>query len=152
MSRSTLAEEKAEEEQEQEQLTASEDGDEDFDEDMDALRRACLITGANPEDFRMGVDTAVPSYHSDDQDEDEDGDDLEFVRNIKNRFSTSTPLEPLHMKPLSTLPPALSDGDDDDFETLRAIQKRFSSYDNGMTFHILDIYVGISCTLFSGGF
>ena len=119
-----------------EELSGS-DADEGFDEDMEALRKACILTGTDPNTLQTSAsaadDTDTGKYISGgDAVSDSDEDDLELVRGIQRRFLACTHAEaPLFLKPLSTLPPALSDDDEDDFETLRAIQKRFSGYDQG---------------------
>ncbi|PON35931.1 Octamer-binding transcription factor [Trema orientale] len=137
-----------EEEEEERDMFNSEEEDDVLDEDMEALRRACMITGTNP-DRLLHANASSPSPSPSPAPdaagesissaaaaaaEDDDVDDLELVRNIRNRFSTSSELfEPLSLRPLCVLPPAMSDDDgedDDDFETLRAIQKRFAAYNN----------------------
>ncbi|KAK4843550.1 hypothetical protein QYF36_009704 [Acer negundo] len=118
------------------------ENDDAFDEDMEALRRACMITGTDPNeldnvdrssspalaDSSAGAAVAVDSgaFSSDSE------DDLELVRNIQNRLALSNSsdlCEPLSLEALCTLPPDGSDDDDDDFEILRVIQRRFSAYD-----------------------
>ncbi|XP_057459371.1 uncharacterized protein LOC130750003 isoform X1 [Actinidia eriantha] len=117
-----------------EELSGS-DADEGFDEDMEALRKACILTGTDPNTLQTSASAAADAdtgkYMSGGGAvSDSDEDDLELVRGIQRRFSACTHTEaPLFLKPLSTLPPALSDDDEDDFETLRAIQKRFAGYD-----------------------
>ncbi|KAM6568160.1 hypothetical protein CsatB_016145 [Cannabis sativa] len=123
-----------EEEEERDMSSSEEDEDDDaFDEDMEALKRACMITGTNPDDLNNSSATptageSISKVEDEEDEDDDDEDDLELVRNIKNRFST---FEPLSLKPLCVLPPAIMSDDDegDDFETLRAIQKRFAAYD-----------------------
>jgi hypothetical protein len=128
---SPRSEPKEEEEQELEndELSRSED-DDALDEDMEALRRACVLTGRNPNHINnhnnFSTSTAMGEYSTGAADSDSD-DDLELVRNIQNRFSISPALcETLTLEPLSSLPPATSD-DEDDFEMLLAIQRRFSA-------------------------
>lgn len=128
---------RAEHEQEKEQLSGSEEDEDFLDEDIKALRRACLLTGTNPDDIYgnnlFTSSAAAPTYgdYSAAADDTDSDDDLELVRNIKNRFSVPSDLhESLSLNPLASLPPAASD-EDDDFETLLAIQRRFSVYDSG---------------------
>lgn len=122
-------EEEEEEDQEKDESSGSED-DDALDEDMESLRRACMLTGRNPNDLNNPSTSAANGDYSAgaaDADSDSD-DDLELVRNIQNRFSISSTLcETLSLEPLSSLPPAASD-EDDDFETLLAIQRRFSAH------------------------
>lgn len=120
------------------------DSDDGFNEDMEALKRVFQLTGTNPDDHEGSLSMASYSAggggvllepESDDDDDDDGEDDIEFVRNIRKRFASSTEAEePLTLKPLLTLPPLgldSDDGDDDDFETLRAIRRRFMAYDDG---------------------
>lgn len=105
------------------------DGDEGLDEDMEALRRACILTGTDLNSLQPPANETTASDC-----EDDDDDDMELVRGVQRRLSACNHAEaPLFLKPLSTLPPALSDQDDDedDFEIFRAIQKRFSGYVQG---------------------
>lgn len=131
------------ENQEEDDEEASGDGDDDsFDEDMEALRRACMLTGTNPDDLvdpsSATADSPVPDAEGSSSDEDE----LQVLRKLRSRFSITDSFQPLSLKPLSTLPPALSDGEEDDLGTLRAIQNRFGAYDNGISLHIR-IYVNL---------
>ncbi|KAH7854444.1 hypothetical protein Vadar_013882 [Vaccinium darrowii] len=124
---------------EDDQLSGSE-GDEGLDEDMEALRRACIITGTDLNSLQPSSSAPTTADKSgfaaaSDSDEEEE-DDLELVCGIQRRFSACNHAEvPLFLKPLSTLPPAVSDQDDDedDFDTLRAIQKRFAGLDKDRT-------------------
>lgn len=109
--------------------SGSEGGSASFDEDMEALRRACVLTGADADSAVAqagGLELAAP-----DSDSDDDDDDLGLVRRLQERFSADL-ANPLTLKPLASLHPAAatSDEDEDDFETLRAIQKRFCAYDH----------------------
>ncbi|XP_048329657.2 uncharacterized protein LOC107418690 isoform X2 [Ziziphus jujuba] len=119
------------ENQEDEEEELSDNGS--FDEDMEALRRACMLTGRNPDDLVDPSSTATATADSSVPDAEEsssDEDELQVLRKIRCRFSITDSFQPLSMKPLSMLPPVLSDGEEDDFETLRAIQKRFGAYNN----------------------
>ncbi|KAI3443304.1 uncharacterized protein J3R85_000235 [Psidium guajava] len=112
--------------------SGSEGGGALFDEDMEALRRACVLTGADADAAVVppgGLDSAAP-----DSDSDDDEDDLKLVRRLQERFSADL-ANPLTLKPLASIhpPAATSDEDEDDFETLRAIQKRFCAYDHSNT-------------------
>lgn len=117
------------------------ENDDAFDEDMEALRRACMLTGTDPNDLHnadrpsspaaadssVAVPTADAGAFSSDSE-----DDLQLVRNITNRLASSNSndlCEPLSLEALCTLPPVVSDDDYDDFEILRLIQRRFSAYD-----------------------
>ncbi|GMQ11457.1 hypothetical protein CsSME_00054095 [Camellia sinensis var. sinensis] len=101
------------------------DSDEGFNEDMEALRRACILTGTDPQALDTSVATGGVAASSD-----SDEEDFELVRGIQQRLTACNHAEaPLFLKPLCTLPPAASDDDEDDFETLRAIQRRFEGYD-----------------------
>ncbi|XP_030455408.2 LOW QUALITY PROTEIN: uncharacterized protein LOC115676605 [Syzygium oleosum] len=114
-------------EDEEEVSSGSEGGDALFDEDMEALRRACVLAGADA----GGLGSAAPDSDGDDDDD----DDLGLVRRLQERFSADL-ANPLTLKPLASLHPAAaatSDEDEDDFETLRAIQKRFCAYDHSNT-------------------
>ncbi|GMQ11458.1 hypothetical protein CsSME_00054095 [Camellia sinensis var. sinensis] len=104
------------------------DSDEGFNEDMEALRRACILTGTDPQALDTSVATGGVAASSD-----SDEEDFELVRGIQQRLTACNHAEaPLFLKPLCTLPPAASDDDEDDFETLRAIQRRFEGYDKGI--------------------
>ncbi|XP_047315933.1 uncharacterized protein LOC124919671 isoform X2 [Impatiens glandulifera] len=118
------------------------DSDDGFDEDMEALRRACMLTGTNPDNLLGSASSANVEAHVHAPDgasaapmdtpevEEDEEDDFEILRNIQQRFSASANREtPISRLPLMMLPPASSDQDDDDFETLRAIQRRFECYD-----------------------
>ncbi|XP_021802956.1 uncharacterized protein LOC110747052 [Prunus avium] len=115
-----------------------EDDDDDFDEDMEAIRRACMLTGTNPDDLNPnnnnnhGGDEPRHSSGSEaESDSDEVDDDLELLRKIRSRFSNFSDFcEPLSLKPLSSLPPAVSDDEEDDYQTLLSVQKRFAAYQN----------------------
>ncbi|XP_068642426.1 uncharacterized protein [Aristolochia californica] len=96
------------------------EGDDAFDEDMEALKRACMLTGKNPDEINDSTDRES-------EDENAEVDDLDLVRSIQERFPI----------PLAVMPPPLgstskrlvADSDDeDDFETLRAIERRFAKY------------------------
>jgi myb proto-oncogene protein len=80
-----------EEEEEKDDLSGSED-DNDLDEDMEALRRACMLTGRNPNDLDNPSTSSANGYYSAVSADSDSDDDLELVRNIKNRFSTSSAL------------------------------------------------------------
>lgn len=118
----------------EEELSDS-DGDDDFlHNEIRALSMVCMqppsTTSASD---GGGTGTANPSnsynYKDFSDDDDEDDDDLDLVRSIKEQYGCGDDItQPLSLKPLSTLPPVLSDDDEDDFETLRAIQRRFSQY------------------------
>ncbi|XP_038987867.1 myb-like protein L [Phoenix dactylifera] len=98
-------------------------GDEAFDDDMEALRRACMLTGADP--------AAVNDSDSDSGGESSSTDDVDLLRRLQERFSVpSSDADSLpFIKPLSSRPLPESD-EEDDFETLRAIQRRFTQYDS----------------------
>lgn len=134
-------EEEEEEDQEKDESSGSED-DDALDEDMESLRRACMLTGRNPNDLNNPSTSAANGDYSAgaaDADSDSD-DDLELVRNIQNRFSISSTLcETLSLEPLSSLPPAASD-EDDDFETLLAIQQRFSAHATGKPYTYMFVW------------
>lgn len=121
-----------------------EDDDDGFNEDMEALRRACMLTGKDPDDINTCKDEEDPnSNQNDDVDtssapnSDSDGldEDLELLRKIESQFSNTSRCEPLSLKPLSTLlPTSVSDEEEDDYQTLLAIRKRFAAYENGMPY------------------
>ncbi|KAG1368426.1 putative myb-like protein L [Cocos nucifera] len=92
-------------------------GDEAFDDDVEALRRACMLTGDDPE--------------SDSGAESSTTDDVDLLHRLQERFSVlSSDADSLpFIKPLSSHPLPESD-EEDDFETLRAIQRRFTQYDS----------------------
>lgn len=115
-----------------------EDDDDGFNEDMEALRRACMLTGKDPDDINACKDEEDPNSNQNDDVEapnsDSDGldEDLELLRKIENQFSNTSRCEPLSLKPLSTLlPTSVSDEEEDDYQTLLAIRKRFAAYENG---------------------
>ncbi|BFG33153.1 hypothetical protein CerSpe_194270 [Prunus speciosa] len=115
-----------------------EDDEDDFDEDMEAIRRACMLTGTNPDDLNPnnnknhgGDDPRHSSGSESESDSDEVDDDIELLRKIRSRFSNFSDFcEPLSLKPLSSLPPAVSDDEEDDYQTLLSVQKRFAAYQN----------------------
>ncbi|XP_042502214.1 snRNA-activating protein complex subunit 4 isoform X2 [Macadamia integrifolia] len=103
------------------------DKDESLDEDMEALKRACMLTGTNPNEIEEV--SAAHAAASDSEGNDSGTDDVEVFRSLQQRFSA--PLEdgkPLVLKPLSTRPPLSGSDDEEDFETLRAIERRFAKY------------------------
>lgn len=117
------------------------ENDNALDEDLEALRRACMIVGADPNDLgNSGRHSPVaPSSPGGDAGAwSSDGeDDLALVRNIQNRLALSDDVcQPLSLEALCTLPPVTSDDEEDDFETLRAIQQRFSAYNSNGKFTI----------------
>ncbi|XP_017973755.1 PREDICTED: myb-like protein L [Theobroma cacao] len=131
----------AEEVDEEEEELSISDNDDGFDEDMEALKQACLRTGADLNDLQITAsdndrpstsDAAVSSAalaYTDSE------DDMEIFRSIRSRFALSVDVcEPLSIQPPCTLPPISSDDDaEDDFETLRVIQRRFSAYSSNDT-------------------
>ncbi|XP_021292351.1 uncharacterized protein LOC110422670 isoform X2 [Herrania umbratica] len=133
-------EEVDEEEEEEEELSVSEN-DDSFDEDMEALKQACLRTGADLNDLQIAasdndrpstsdaaVSSAALAYSGSE-------DDMEIFRSIRSRFALSVDVcEPLSIQPPCFLPPISSDDDaEDDFETLRIIQRRFRAYSSNDT-------------------
>lgn len=125
--------------------------DDGFNDDIEALRRACMITGQDPDDVIAKNDQGKnPSVHQNDDDidvgassapnSDSDSDfdeDLELLRKIKNQFSDTCLNKPLSLKPLCTLlPPSVSDEEEDDYQTLLAVRKRFAAYENGMPYRL----------------
>ncbi|XP_050378629.1 uncharacterized protein LOC126795944 [Argentina anserina] len=110
-------------------------GDDGFHDDMEAIRRACMLTGKDPDDVIAKSDgeddeEAGPSSSAPNSDSDFD-DDLELLRKIKSQFSDASLKKPLSLKPLCTLlPPSASDEEEDDYQTLLAIRKRFAAYEN----------------------
>ncbi|WVZ61838.1 hypothetical protein U9M48_011650 [Paspalum notatum var. saurae] len=137
------------------------DIDEDLREDLDALRRSCLLSGADPDAAVAQVSAAAassglagpstpalaaaPDLHvaaaSSDDDEEDDDEDLALVRAIRanlhhlSRASPASPPpgddDPSAPRPVCVWPPSDTDEDEDDLETLRAIQRRFSHYQSG---------------------
>ncbi|RWW05014.1 hypothetical protein GW17_00031734 [Ensete ventricosum] len=102
------------------------DRDDAFDADMDALRRACMLTGADPFD----VGGAGSDSDSESGPASSGSDDAGLLRRLQERFSS--PCQDLNSlpfnKPSSTL---LQESDcEDDFEILRAVQKRFKQYES----------------------
>ncbi|XP_058091569.1 uncharacterized protein LOC131237684 isoform X2 [Magnolia sinica] len=100
--------------------------DDDFDEDMEALRRACILTGTNPDTIQPPAPASTAAAGPD-PDSGSDMDDLELVRSIQQRFYLPS-LAINSLKPRGVRTPSDSD-DEEDFETLRAIQRRFMQYD-----------------------
>lgn len=103
------------------------ESDDALDEDMEALRRACMMSGTDPNDLNTTDQPTSPAAVDSDSE-----DDLQLVQNITNRLALSNgngSCEPLTLQALCALSPAVSDDDDDDFEVLRCIQRRFSAYD-----------------------
>lgn len=108
---------------------SEDDRDESFDEDMEALKRACVLTGKNPNEIEPPASMAAAPESDDSDAESEEIDDMKLVRSIQKRFSF--PLDVLQIsKSIRSHAPGDSD-EEDDFETLRAIQRRFSHYDKG---------------------
>ncbi|KAM5570451.1 myb-like protein L [Rosa sericea] len=114
------------------------DDDDGFNADIEALRRACMLTGKDPDDITTKNDDENPSSNQNDDvdlssapNSDSDFDeDLELLRKIKSQFSNAS-LKPLSLKPLCTLlPPSASDEEEDDYQTLLAVRKRFAAYEN----------------------
>lgn len=135
------------------------DLDADLQEDLDALRRSCILSGADPDatvaqfsaaatsaSFLTGPATpaasasaAAPPAH-DSSDDDEEDEDLVLVRSIRESLRLTRPSPPpdagndgtSQPRPICVWPPSDTDDDDeDDLETLRAIQRRFSHYQSG---------------------
>ncbi|XP_043696318.1 uncharacterized protein LOC122646781 isoform X2 [Telopea speciosissima] len=105
------------------------DKDESLDEDMEALKRACILTGTNPNEIEDV--SAVHAAASDSEGNDSGTNDVEVFRSLQQRFlPQSEGGAPLVLKPLSTLPPVFGSDDEEDFETLRAIQRRFTKYNS----------------------
>ncbi|XP_044465592.1 uncharacterized protein LOC123195812 isoform X3 [Mangifera indica] len=119
-----------------EEFSGSENDDGFDEEEREAIRRACMISGTDPNDLdntnKLQLTVAADSsggvsadYWSSDSE-----DDRELVRKIQNRLALSDD----SCQPLCALPPVLLDDDEeDDFETLRAIQLRFSAYNSADT-------------------
>ncbi|KAL6647082.1 hypothetical protein ACP70R_014519 [Stipagrostis hirtigluma subsp. patula] len=133
------------------------DLDADLQEDLDALRRSCILSGADPDAAVAQVSSclaapapasaapATKAAGADDssEDEEEEDDDLALVRSIRenlhlNKASPASPLPDPRgggsspPRPICVWPPSDTDDDDeDDLETLRAIQRRFSHYHSG---------------------
>ncbi|KAK9929564.1 hypothetical protein M0R45_026658 [Rubus argutus] len=132
---------RTENEKEEVSCCEEEEDDKDFNEDMEALRRACMLTGRDPDDIdKEEEDDDDEGFNEDlealrracmltgrdpsDIDKDDDTDeDLELLNKIKSQFSDSLTCKPLS---LSTLPPATVCND---YQTLLAIRKRFAAYD-----------------------
>ncbi|KAF5188055.1 Myb protein [Thalictrum thalictroides] len=101
-----------------------------FNQDMEALKRACRLTGTNPneiEDFNTTVSIS--------DSESSEVDDVELVRRIQQSINNNNNSTPVSLKPLKSLPPVgfsdISDDDEDDDEdlqTLRTIERRFANY------------------------
>ncbi|XP_062189465.1 uncharacterized protein LOC133892604 isoform X2 [Phragmites australis] len=123
------------------------DLDDDLREDLDALRRSCILSGADPDaavahvSSHLAAPSAADNDGSSDDDEGED-EDLALVRSIRanlhlNKASPASPLPEADAgassaRPIYTWPPSDTDEDEeDDLETLRAIQRRFSHYQSG---------------------
>ncbi|CAO2150088.1 unnamed protein product [Urochloa humidicola] len=125
------------------------DIDDDLREDLDALRRSCILSGADDAAVAQvssglaGPSTpALPAaagggsngFSSDDEEEDED----RAIREKLHRLNKASPPPPLQdtasgdggdsPRPICTWPPSDTDEDEDDLETLCAIQRRFSHY------------------------
>ncbi|KAJ8458894.1 hypothetical protein OPV22_031820 [Ensete ventricosum] len=119
------------------------DRDDAFDADMDALRRACMLTGADPFD----VGGAGSDSDSESGPASSGSDDAGLLRRLQERFSS--PCQDLNSlpfnKPSSTL---LQESDcEDDFEILRAVQKRFKQYESGKLPALLIVCDWIACVL-----
>ncbi|KAL6880255.1 hypothetical protein ACP4OV_011820 [Aristida adscensionis] len=124
-------------------------------EDLEALRRSCILSGADPDATLAhlsssssylapgapapGAASAAVKAAPDDDDGDDDSsddEDLALVRSIREnlRLNKASPASPLPERPICAWPPYDTDDDDgaeDDLETLRAIQRRFSHYHSG---------------------
>jgi len=133
------------------------DIDEDLREDLDALRRSCILSGADPDAAVAQVSSAclagpatpalaaATAAGGDGLSSDDDDEDLALVRSIRenlHRLNKASPASPppqgdapggdgdpsFSPRPICTWPPSDTDEDEDDLETLRAIQRRFSHY------------------------
>ncbi|URE31769.1 hypothetical protein MUK42_06555 [Musa troglodytarum] len=102
------------------------DQDEAFDADMEALRRACMLTGADP----SNVGGAGSDSESESGPESSGSDDAGLLCHLQERFSS--PSRALNSFPFNKPSSTLSQESDceDDFETLRAVQKRFKQYES----------------------
>ncbi|TVU41062.1 hypothetical protein EJB05_14553, partial [Eragrostis curvula] len=134
------------------------DLDADLQEDLDALRRSCILSGADPDAAvaqlsaascssylgpstpAASVSAAAPAAHDDSSDDDEEDEDLALVRSIREslRLNKASPddagcrASSSEPRPICVWPPSDTDDDDEeDLETLRAIQRRFSHYQSG---------------------
>ncbi|KAK1298252.1 hypothetical protein QJS10_CPB14g00312 [Acorus calamus] len=115
------------------------DRDEAFEEDMEALRRACMIAGTDPNDalrVPSGLEDGDDGSGGGGSNVDDGADDLELANSIRRRFSaqassSSSFDRPPIVRPLCTLLPSDLD-EDDDFEMLRTIQRRFLQYESGV--------------------
>ena len=133
------------------------DIDDDLREDLDALRRSCILSGADPDAAVAQVSsglagpstpalaaapgTAANHHHASSSDDDDE--DLALVRSIRanlhhlNKASPAAPRgdnDPSSPCPICTWPPSDTDEEEDDLETLRAIQRRFSHYQSSEFF------------------
>ncbi|PIA39506.1 hypothetical protein AQUCO_02600156v1 [Aquilegia coerulea] len=120
---------------EEEEFESDEEDDQKdslWNQDMEAVRRACMLTGTNPNEIEEDFNTTISISDS----ESSEVDDIELVRRIQQSINSNSN-KPVSLKPLKSLPPVgLSDissdddddEDDDDLQTLRAIQRRFANY------------------------
>lgn len=126
------------------------DLDADLQEDLDALRRSCILSGADPDaavaaassSYLTGPSTPAASASvasaAHDSSDDEEDEDLALVRSIREslRLTRASPPPPdagdgaTEPRPICVWPPSDTD-DEDDLETLRAIQRRFAHYQSG---------------------
>jgi transcription factor MYB, plant len=123
------------------------DIDEDLREDLDALRRSCILSGADPDAAVAQVSSAclagpstpaLAAAGGNDGLSSDDDEDLALVRSIRenlHRLNRASPGDAAgggdassSPRPICTWPPSDTDEDEDDLETLRAIQRRFSHY------------------------
>ncbi|XP_054795384.1 uncharacterized protein LOC129300810 isoform X2 [Prosopis cineraria] len=132
-------------ENDEDDLSSGED-DDGFKEDMEALARACMIAGTNPDGIKPSSTVAPDDDYNADavvpkasdpllgpgdalvpvSDSDDEQRDLQYLKRVQELY------QPSSFKPLKILPAlSLSDDDEDDMETLRAIMRRFSAYERG---------------------
>lgn len=109
-----------------------EEDDELFHRDLEALRRACMLTGAGDEYEAGAPDRVLESGN-----ESEEIDDMEFLRSIQNKLCLPIDVDARNLG-------GTSDLDEDDFETLRAIERRFAKYDDGKNTQTVFVFV-FSC-------
>jgi transcription factor MYB, plant len=126
------------------------DLDADLQEDLDALRRSCILSGADPDAAVAQLSAASSSYLTGPSTpaasasvaahDSSDDEDLALVRSIREslRLTRASPPPPdagdgaTEPRPICVWPPSDTDDDDeDDLETLRAIQRRFAHYQSG---------------------
>ncbi|CAN8258937.1 unnamed protein product [Cochlearia groenlandica] len=106
-----------------------EEEEDDIGEDLEELRRACMVSDANPQEIAkigsVGADYGGDGGGGGIQSDSEEEDDFEMLRSIKSQLESSKDVRSDPPLVVSSLPWD-SENEDDDFEMLRSIKSQLS--------------------------